>query len=71
MQIEVYKRILGMEAVQNMINKDDRCECGTGKKYNDLYYPVFSADLLTAGSAGGKSAVIHSLREIFSSTCPR
>lgn len=31
-QVEVYKRILGMEAVQNMIRKDEPCECGRGKR---------------------------------------
>jgi SNF2 family DNA or RNA helicase len=32
-QMKVYKRILGMEAVQNMIKKDEQCGCGKGKKY--------------------------------------
>ena len=32
-QLDVYKRILGMEAVQDMIKKDDRCDCGRNKKY--------------------------------------
>lgn len=32
-QVEVYKQILGMEAVQNMIKKDERCDCGSGKRY--------------------------------------
>lgn len=31
-QIEVYKRILAMEPVQNMILKDEQCDCGSGKK---------------------------------------
>jgi SNF2 family DNA or RNA helicase len=32
-QVEVYKRILGMEEVQNMIKKDEPCDCGKGKRY--------------------------------------
>jgi len=36
-QLKVYKRILGVEAVQNMIRKDERCNCGTGKKYGDCW----------------------------------
>lgn len=31
-QIEVYKRILAIESVQNMIRKDEQCDCGSGKK---------------------------------------
>ena len=31
-QIEVYKRILNTEAVQNMIHKDEPCDCGSRKK---------------------------------------
>jgi len=38
-QIDVYKRILGMEAVQNMIKRDERCDCGKGKKYRN-FLPV-------------------------------
>jgi uncharacterized protein YchJ len=45
MQIEVYRRILGIEAVQNMIKKDDRCGCGTGKKYDHIHYPLVFVDL--------------------------
>jgi SNF2 family DNA or RNA helicase len=31
-QIAVYKRILDMHEVQNMIRKDDDCDCGSNKK---------------------------------------
>lgn len=31
-QIEVYKRILNTEAVQNMIRKDEPCDCGSHEK---------------------------------------
>lgn len=34
-QFEVYKRILGTEAVQNMVRKDEICDCGRGKKYGN------------------------------------
>jgi SNF2 family DNA or RNA helicase len=33
MQVDVYKRILGMEEVQNMIKKDEPCNCRKGKRY--------------------------------------
>lgn len=33
LQVEAYKRILGMDAVQNMTRKDERCDCGMRKKY--------------------------------------
>jgi SNF2 family DNA or RNA helicase len=68
-QMEVYKRILGMEAVQNMIKKDDQCDCGKGKKYCKFW--LASVRLLTAMTPGGRSAAIRSTREIYSSTCPR
>ena len=29
-QIAVYKRLVGSEAVQNMVKKDEICECGSG-----------------------------------------
>ena len=32
-QIEVYKRILETPAVQNMVRKDEPCECGSKKPY--------------------------------------
>lgn len=31
-QITVYRRILGTEAVQNMIRKDELCNCGSKEK---------------------------------------
>jgi len=31
-QMKAYKQILGMEAVQNMIRKDEPCDCAKGKK---------------------------------------
>ncbi|KAI0255595.1 P-loop containing nucleoside triphosphate hydrolase protein [Lactifluus subvellereus] len=51
MQIEVYRRILGTEAVQNMIKKDDRCGCGTGKKRKDCCHPFVAGDLFKYMSA--------------------
>ncbi|KAH9976865.1 P-loop containing nucleoside triphosphate hydrolase protein [Lactifluus volemus] len=50
-QIEVYKRILGMEAVQNMIKKDDRCECGRSKKRKECCHPMVAGDLFKYMSA--------------------
>ena len=31
-QVEVYKRILNLDDVQNMIRKDERCDCGSQSK---------------------------------------
>lgn len=33
MQTEVYKRILALPAVQNMIKKDEPCDCGSRIPY--------------------------------------
>ncbi|KAI0299056.1 P-loop containing nucleoside triphosphate hydrolase protein [Multifurca ochricompacta] len=51
MQIGAYKRILGMEAVQNMIKKDDRCDCGTRKKRKECCHPFAIGDLFKYMSA--------------------
>jgi len=40
-QFEAYKRILGTEAVQSMIRKDERCDCGSGKKYGNRWSVSF------------------------------
>jgi len=69
LQIEAYRRILGMEAVQNMTRKDERCDCGKRKKYCD-FWPS-SICVLTSRIPGGRNAAIHSPQEIYSSTCPR
>ncbi|KIK94177.1 hypothetical protein PAXRUDRAFT_784462 [Paxillus rubicundulus Ve08.2h10] len=45
-QIAVYKRILAMEAVQNIIRKDESCECGSQKKRKDCCYPFGKGDIL-------------------------
>ncbi|KAH9044878.1 P-loop containing nucleoside triphosphate hydrolase protein [Lactarius hengduanensis] len=50
-QIEVYKCILGMEAVQNMIKKDDRCDCGRSKKRKECCHPFAVGDLFRYMSA--------------------
>ncbi|TFY62320.1 hypothetical protein EVJ58_g3937 [Rhodofomes roseus] len=44
-QIEVYKRILNTEAVQNMIRKDELCDCGSRKKRCKCHYPFDKGDL--------------------------
>jgi SNF2 family DNA or RNA helicase len=68
-QLKVYKRILGMEAVQNMIRKDERCDCGSGKKYGNRW--SISLYSLNVGVLDGRSAVTHSPPAIFSSICLR
>ncbi|KAF9228076.1 hypothetical protein BS17DRAFT_318817 [Gyrodon lividus] len=45
-QIAVYKRILAMEAVQNIIHKDEFCECGSKKKRKDCCHPFGKGDVL-------------------------
>ncbi|KAI0270605.1 P-loop containing nucleoside triphosphate hydrolase protein [Gloeopeniophorella convolvens] len=50
-QTEVYKRILNMDAVQNMIRKDDRCDCGTHKRRKQCCYPFVAGDLFKYMSA--------------------
>ncbi|KAH9929468.1 P-loop containing nucleoside triphosphate hydrolase protein [Fomitopsis serialis] len=44
-QIEVYKRILNTEAVQNMIRKDELCDCGSRKKRRKCHYSFEKGDL--------------------------
>ncbi|KAH7924359.1 hypothetical protein BV22DRAFT_517474 [Leucogyrophana mollusca] len=46
MQIGVYKRILGMAAVQNLTRKDERCECGSKAKRKDCCHPMEKGDVL-------------------------
>ncbi|KZT66740.1 hypothetical protein DAEQUDRAFT_767713 [Daedalea quercina L-15889] len=44
-QIEVYKRVLSTDAVQNMIRKDEPCDCSSGKKRGKCHYPFDKGDL--------------------------
>ncbi len=37
MQIAVYKRIIGLEAVDNLVNKDRPCDCRSGKSCVHLH----------------------------------
>lgn len=68
-QVEVYKRILGTEAVQNMIRKDEKCDCRSGKKYGKGRSA--SVHLLNAWIPGGRIVATLLSREIFSSICLR
>lgn len=68
-QLDVYKRILGTEAVQNMIRKDERCDCGRGKTYDNCCSVSFY--WLNVGILDGRSAATLSSRAIFSSICLR
>ncbi|KAH7882176.1 P-loop containing nucleoside triphosphate hydrolase protein, partial [Phlebopus sp. FC_14] len=45
-QTAVYKRILEVAAVQNLIRKDEICECGTKKKRKDCCHPVENGNVL-------------------------
>ncbi|PCH43012.1 hypothetical protein WOLCODRAFT_144325 [Wolfiporia cocos MD-104 SS10] len=44
-QIEVYKRILNMEPVKNLVQKDERCDCGSRKPRKKCCYPIEKGDL--------------------------
>ncbi|KAH9948482.1 P-loop containing nucleoside triphosphate hydrolase protein [Amylocystis lapponica] len=45
MQLAVYKRIVGMDAVQNMIRKDEACDCGSRKTRKKCCHPFEKGDL--------------------------
>ncbi|KAJ3546730.1 hypothetical protein NMY22_g1941 [Coprinellus aureogranulatus] len=45
LQIAVYKRILRLEAVQNLINRQQPCECGSKEKRKDCCHPFDSRDV--------------------------
>ncbi|RDX43671.1 hypothetical protein OH76DRAFT_1544375 [Lentinus brumalis] len=45
MQIAVYKRIIGLEAVDNLVNKDRPCDCKSGKSRKKCCHPVHPGDL--------------------------
>ncbi|KZT05235.1 uncharacterized protein LAESUDRAFT_235454 [Laetiporus sulphureus 93-53] len=45
MQIQVYKRILSTKAVQNMIRRDERCDCGSRKPRKKCCHPFKKGDL--------------------------
>ncbi|KAG9217766.1 hypothetical protein CCMSSC00406_0003545 [Pleurotus cornucopiae] len=44
-QIDVYKRLLAMEPVQNLIRKDEMCPCGSQEKRKDCCFPFAAGDL--------------------------
>ncbi|KAI0789173.1 P-loop containing nucleoside triphosphate hydrolase protein [Abortiporus biennis] len=44
-QIYVYKRILKSEPVQNMLRKDEQCECGSREKRGKCCHPYEKGDL--------------------------
>ncbi|RPD77013.1 hypothetical protein L226DRAFT_459287 [Lentinus tigrinus ALCF2SS1-7] len=45
MQIYVYKRIIGLEAVENLVMKDQPCDCGSRKSRKKCCHPVHPGDL--------------------------
>ncbi|KAG6374054.1 P-loop containing nucleoside triphosphate hydrolase protein [Boletus reticuloceps] len=45
-QIKVYKRILAMDPVQNIIQKEEFCDCGSRKKRKDCCHPFGKGDVL-------------------------
>ncbi|KAL1938981.1 hypothetical protein VTO73DRAFT_11134 [Trametes versicolor] len=44
-QIAVYKRILDLEAVANLVHKDKACDCGSKKARKKCCHPVHPGDL--------------------------
>ncbi|KAH0833982.1 RAD26-like SNF2 family DNA-dependent ATPase [Lanmaoa asiatica] len=45
-QLKVYKRILAMDPVQNIIQKDEFCDCGSRTKRKDCCHPFGKGDVL-------------------------
>ncbi|KAF9238323.1 P-loop containing nucleoside triphosphate hydrolase protein [Melanogaster broomeanus] len=45
-QNAVYKRILAMEEIQNVVRKDESCECGSNNKRKDCCHPFGKGDVL-------------------------
>ncbi|KIJ61227.1 hypothetical protein HYDPIDRAFT_97032 [Hydnomerulius pinastri MD-312] len=45
-QITVYKRVLAMDSVQNLIRKDEICACGSKVKRKDCCHPSEKGDVL-------------------------
>ncbi|KAI6102851.1 RAD26-like SNF2 family DNA-dependent ATPase [Pisolithus sp. B1] len=45
-QTKVYKRILSIASVQNLLHKDEQCECGSRKKRKDCCHPFEKGDVL-------------------------
>ncbi|KZP30044.1 hypothetical protein FIBSPDRAFT_884345 [Athelia psychrophila] len=46
-QITVYKRILAMDAVQNLLHKDEPCTCGSQKSRMRCCHPFDAGDMLS------------------------
>ncbi|KAJ8590655.1 hypothetical protein M405DRAFT_932669, partial [Rhizopogon salebrosus TDB-379] len=45
-QIAVYRRILDMNPVQNLVNKDQLCDCGSENKRKDCCHPIEKGGVL-------------------------
>ncbi|KAG9311072.1 P-loop containing nucleoside triphosphate hydrolase protein [Chiua virens] len=45
-QIKVYKRILAMDQVQNIVRKEEFCDCGSKKKRKECCHPIGKGDVL-------------------------
>ncbi|KAI0668887.1 P-loop containing nucleoside triphosphate hydrolase protein [Trametes maxima] len=45
MQIKIYRRILDLDAVANLVHKDESCECGSRKARKKCCHPVHPGDL--------------------------
>ncbi|CAK5270975.1 unnamed protein product [Mycena citricolor] len=45
-QISVYKKILGMDEVQNLLMRDERCDCGSRKTRKKCCYPFNASTVL-------------------------
>ncbi|KAI0045188.1 hypothetical protein FA95DRAFT_1583483 [Auriscalpium vulgare] len=50
-QIDVYNRILQMDAVINMVRKDEKCDCGSGEKRKSCCHGFHAGDLFKYMSA--------------------
>ncbi|KAG2093025.1 P-loop containing nucleoside triphosphate hydrolase protein [Suillus cothurnatus] len=45
-QVAVYKRILNMTPVQNLVRKDEDCDCGSKEKRKDCCHPIEKGGIL-------------------------
>ncbi|KAG2743426.1 hypothetical protein P692DRAFT_201886592 [Suillus brevipes Sb2] len=45
-QVAVYRRILHMNPVQNLVRKDENCDCGSGEKRKDCCHPIEKGNVL-------------------------
>jgi SNF2 family DNA or RNA helicase len=68
-QIDVYKRILALPAVENMIRRDEPCDCGSKTEW--VFVPLPLGYIPMSSLLGGRSAAIHGSRATSSGSSRR